>query len=121
MRWSPIKLKNLHVKVDIRAKRLGALNVCITSYKPDSLAMYTWQKWCRSIYPKVHSDAHGHPQPVNNSWMVPKDVFLYNGVLLNSESEDTISNSAAIAEYKGVIVEQKKPDIKENIHIIDEF
>lgn len=53
--------------------------------------------------------------------MVPKDVFLYNGILLNSESEDTISISAAIAEFKGVIVEQKKPDIKENIHIIDEF
>ena len=39
-----------------------------------------------------------------------KRCSLYNSILRNSEFEGMISNVA-------VIVEKKKPDIKENIHI----
>ena len=46
-----------------------------------------------------------------------KRCSLYNSILSNSEFEGMISNVAAIVECQAVIVEKKKPDIKENIHI----
>lgn len=54
--------------------------------------------------------------------MVSKGVRLYDCILCSSDSEEKISNGAAIVECQKVIVEQKQPDIKENIPINkDEF
>lgn len=54
--------------------------------------------------------------------MLPQNLYLYNGILCSSDSEEMINNAAAIAECQRIIDEQKKLDIKENIHINkDEF
>lgn len=110
-------MKNLHVKDDIRVKKLGFFYMCIMSYKPDFLVTYTWQKLCTSIYPNKYTEMLTLNLQTTCEWSQKMCTYIRPYYPTVNLTEEMISDAAAIAECQGVIVEQKKANVKKKTFI----